>query len=60
MTAMTASWTTISPAAMHAIRAASCYNLWGRAAAFAYARRHGCTRLFVLARQLHVATINGF
>ena len=44
-----------------AIRAASNWRNWGRAAAIAYARNRGVSvRLVALARQLHVAAQNGF
>ena len=57
---MIATWTTMHPQALCAIRCSMNWDVWGRAAAVAYARKHNCLRLAVLARQLQVATINGF
>lgn len=58
---MIATWTTISPQAMHAIRAAANWHVWGRRAAVMYCRNRGVPMaLLRLARQLHVATVNGF
>jgi hypothetical protein len=58
---MIATWTTISPAAMHAIRASHNWHVWGRFAAVRYCKNHGVPiALLRLARQLHVATMGGF
>lgn len=54
-------YTTLHPQAIHAIRAAANWTNWGRHAAMQYCRARGVPlRLLVLARQLQVATINGF
>lgn len=58
---MIATWTTISPTAMHAIRAAANWRIWGRRNAVMYCRNRGVPMaLLRLARHLHVATVNGF
>jgi len=57
---MIATWQNIHPQALAAIRCAANWNIWGRHAAVAYARKHNCLRLAVLARQLQTATLNGF
>ena len=44
------------PTAIHAVRAAQCYEIWGAHAARQYARRHGVPYgLLRLARQLRAA-----
>jgi len=44
------------PTAIHAVRAAQCYEIWGAHAARQYARRHGVPHgLLRLARQLRAA-----
>ena len=54
-------YNSLHPHAMHAIRAAANWRIWGRHAAMQYCRARGVPlRLLVLARQLQVATINGF
>ena len=58
---MQVNYTTLHQQAMHAIRAAANWNRWGRASCIAYARNRAVPlRLVVIARQLHVATMNGF
>lgn len=53
---MQVTYTTLHPQAMHAIRAAECWHIWGAHAARQYARRHGVPHgLLRLARQLRAA-----
>jgi hypothetical protein len=53
--------TELHPHAVHAIRAAANWHVWGRDAAIRYCRNHGVSiALLRLARQLHVATMVGF
>lgn len=48
------------PTAIHAIRAAECWHVWGAQAARQYARRHGVpVQLLILARVLRAATRRG-
>ena len=58
---MQVTYTTPHPQAMHAIRAAANWRIWGRRNAVIYCRNRGVPMaLLRLARQLHVATVNGF
>ena len=58
---MIITYTELHPQAMHAIRAAANWRIWGRDAAVRYCRNRGVPlRLMVLARQLQVATMAGF
>lgn len=51
----------LHPQAMHAIRAAANWRIWGRDAVVRYCRNNRVPlRLVVMARQLQVATANGF
>ena len=53
--------TITEPAALHAIRAAANWRIWGRRAAVMYCRNRGVPlSLLRLARQLQVATMAGF
>lgn len=48
------------PSAIHAIRAAECWHVWGAHAARQYARNHGVpSDLLILARVLRAATRRG-
>ena len=48
------------PSAIHAIRAAECWHVWGAHTARQYARRHGVPPdLLILARVLRAATRRG-
>ena len=58
---MNITYTSIHPQAMHAIRAAANWRIWGRFAAVRYCQRHGVPiALLRIARQLQVATMAGF
>lgn len=51
----------IHPQALHAIRAAANWRIWGRRAAVMYCRNRGVPiALLRLARQLQAATLAGF
>lgn len=53
--------TITEPTALHAIRAAANWRIWGRFAAVRYCQRHGVPiALLRLARQLHVVYAEGF
>jgi hypothetical protein len=53
--------TITEPAALHAIRAAANWRIWGRFAAVRYCQRHGVPiALLRIARQLHVVYAEGF
>ena len=58
---MQVTYTTLHPMAYHALIASANWHRWGRASCIAYARNRAVPlRLVVIARQLHVATANGF
>ena len=58
---MIITYTELHPQAMHAIRAAANWRIWGRRAAVMYCRNRGVPlSLWRLARQLQVATMAGF
>ena len=58
---MIATWTTMHPQALCAIRGAANLKRWGWFATRRYLERNNTPlRLMVLARQLQTATINGF
>ena len=51
----------LHPQAMHAIRAAANWRIWGRFAAVRYCQRHGVPiALLRIARQLQVVHAEGF
>jgi len=53
--------TITEPSALHAIRAAANWRIWGRFAAVRYCQRHGVPiALLRIARQLHVVHAEGF
>lgn len=53
--------TITEPSALHAIRAAANWRIWGRFAAVRYCQRHGVPiALLRIARQLQVAHAAGF
>lgn len=53
--------TITEPSALHAIRAAANWRIWGRFAAVRYCQRHGVPiALLRIARQLHVVYAEGF
>lgn len=52
--------TITEPSALHAIRAAANWRIWGRFAAVRYCRNHGVPiALLRIARQLHVVYAEG-
>lgn len=58
---MQAQYPQLHPQAMHAIRAAANWRIWGRDAVVRYCRNNRVPlRLVVMARQLQVATAAGF